>query len=171
MHIVLVEPEIPQNTGNIARTCAATGAALHLVRPLGFSLDDRYVRRAGLDYWPMAQVRVHDDFAALRRAFPDAPMYLFTTKGSRPFTSYAYERDAMLVFGRETRGLPEKLLEKYPDRCARIPMRPGARSLNLSNSVAVALYEALRQQGFEGLLQEGAITGREEEEPPWLDYL
>ena len=116
LNIVLVEPEIPQNTGNIARTCAATGAELHLVRPLGFSLDDRYMRRAGLDYWPMARVRVHEDFAALRRALPDAPMYLFTTKGSRPYTAYAYERDAMLVFGRETRGLPEKLLEKLEEK-------------------------------------------------------
>lgn len=171
MHVVLIEPEIPQNTGNIARTCAATGAALHLVRPLGFSLSDRYLRRAGLDYWPMASVRVHDDFAALRREIPAAPLYLFTTKGARPFTSYAYEADAMLVFGRETAGLPEKLLEKFPDRCARIPMRQGARSLNLSNSVAVALYEALRQQGFPGLLTEGWVTGREEDGPGWLDYV
>ncbi|MCL1964187.1 MAG: tRNA (uridine(34)/cytosine(34)/5-carboxymethylaminomethyluridine(34)-2'-O)-methyltransferase TrmL [Firmicutes bacterium] len=171
MHIVLIEPEIPQNTGNIARTCAATGSMLHLVRPLGFSLDDRYLKRAGLDYWPMARVQAYDDFAALRRRLPDKPLYLFTTKGARPFTSYAYEKDAMLVFGRETRGLPEKLLEKYPDRCARIPMRPGARSLNLSNSVAVALYEALRQQGFEGLAERGSVTGREEDTPDWLDYV
>jgi len=171
MHIVLIEPEIPQNTGNIARTCAATGAALHLIKPLGFSLDDRYLRRAGLDYWSMAQVSIHDDFPALMAAYPGLPVFLFTTKGARPYTSYQYPRDAMLVFGRETRGLPEALLRRYPDHCARVPMREGARSLNLSNSVAIALYEALRQQEFPGLLGEGVLTGREEESPPWLDYV
>lgn len=170
IHIILVEPEIPQNTGNIARTCAATGAALHLVRPLGFSLDDRYVRRAGLDYWPMARVTAHDDFPTAIRALPGVPLFFFTTKGAKPFASFAYPEEAALVFGRETRGLPEALLKKYPGQCARIPMREGARSLNLANSVAVALYEALRQQGYPGLLGEGAPTGRDDA-PPWLDYL
>ncbi len=171
IQIVLVEPEIPQNTGNIARTCAATGAALHLVRPLGFSLSDRYLKRAGLDYWPMAQVTVHDDFPSVLARYPGQPLFFFTTKGARPYTEFEYPSDALLVFGRETRGLPEALLEKYPGQCARIPMQEGARSLNLSNSVAVALYEALRQRGFEGLLAEGAVTGREEDAPPWLDYV
>lgn len=170
MHIVLVEPEIPQNTGNIARTCAATGASLHLIRPLGFSLDDRYLKRAGLDYWPLARVQVHDDFPALLHEYPDLPRYFFTTKGAQPYTSFAYPKEALLVFGCETRGLPEALLEKYPGNCARIPMISQARSLNLSNSVAVALYEALRQHGFEGLEGEGATTGRDDA-PPWLDYV
>ncbi len=170
-HIVLVEPEIPQNTGNIARTCAATGAALHLIRPLGFSLDDRYLKRAGLDYWPMARVRAYDDFPSLLREHAGAPLFFFTTKGARPYTSFAYPDGAMLVFGRETQGLPESLLMKYPGQCARIPMRGGARSLNLANSVAVALYEALRQGDFAGLESGGSLTGREEDGPPWLDYL
>ena len=137
LNIVLVEPEIPQNTGNIARTCAATGAKLHLVKPLGFSLDDRYMRRAGLDYWFLMQYRDGD----------------------------------FLVFGKETRGLPENLLAKEYDRCVRIPMREEARSLNLSNSVAVVLYEALRQMDFPGLSDQGALTGREEAEGAWMDYL
>lgn len=171
IHIVLVEPEIPQNTGNIARTCAATGAPLHLVKPLGFELSDRYLKRAGLDYWNLARVSVHDGFAELLGECPGLPLFFFTTKGAKPYTAFTYPKDAMLVFGRETRGLPEALLMKYPGQCARIPMIPGARSLNLSNSVAVALYEALRQQGFPGLLEEGAVTGREEEAPPWLDYV
>ena len=171
MHVVLVEPEIPQNTGNIARTCAATGAALHLIRPLGFSLDDRYLKRAGLDYWPMAHVRVHDDFPALRAEHPNAPLFFFTTKGARPFAQFALPDGALLVFGRETRGLPEALLKKHPGQCARIPMREGARSLNLANSVAVALYEALRQQGYPGLLGEGHITGRAQDAPDWVDYV
>lgn len=170
IHIVLVEPEIPQNTGNIARTCAATGAALHLIKPLGFSLEDRYLKRAGLDYWPMAKVQVHEDFPSLLAQYPDVPRYFFTTKGAQPYTAFAYPREAMLVFGRETRGLPEALLRKYPGDCARIPMREGARSLNLSNSVAVALYEVLRQQSFDGLLAAGEDTGREDA-PPWLDYI
>ncbi|MDL2319406.1 tRNA (cytidine(34)-2'-O)-methyltransferase [Eubacteriales bacterium OttesenSCG-928-A19] len=170
MHIVLVEPEIPQNTGNIARTCAATGSTLHLVRPLGFSLSDRYLKRAGLDYWPMARVNVHDDFPALLAAFPGHALYFFTTKAARSYADFRYPEDAMLVFGRETRGLPESLLARYPGQCARIPMLEGARSLNLSNSVAVAVYEALRQHDFAGLTEAGALTGREDA-PPWLDYI
>jgi tRNA (cytidine/uridine-2'-O-)-methyltransferase len=171
IHICLVEPEIPQNTGNIVRTCAATGAVLHLVRPLGFSLDDRYMKRAGLDYFSMARVIVHDAFDELKRRHPEIPMVFFTTKGARPYTEYAYEKDVMLVFGRETYGLPEALLRKFPGQCARIPMREGARSLNLSNSVAIALYEVLRQRSFEDLQCEGKLTGREEPVQPWLDYL
>jgi tRNA (cytidine/uridine-2'-O-)-methyltransferase len=167
MHIVLVEPEIPQNAGNIARTCAATGAALHLVRPLGFSLEDRYLKRAGLDYWPLAQVSVYENFAELLAALPDAPRFFFTTKGALPYTDFTYPDGAMLVFGKETRGLSEALLARYPGRCARIPMRGEARSLNLSNAVAVALYEALRQQGFAGMQTAGALTGRDEAPLPF----
>ena len=171
IHIVLHEPEIPQNTGNIARTCAATGAVLHLVRPFSFDLSDRYLKRAGLDYFGMVRIEIHDGFDALRRDYPNLPMFFFTTKGAQPYTSFAYPADAMLVFGKETRGLPEALLEKYPGRCARIPMFAGARSLNLSNSVAIALYEALRQHGFGGLQGAGQLTGRDEAAPRWLDYL
>lgn len=170
IHIALIEPEIPQNTGNIARTCAATGAALHLVRPLGFSLDDRYLKRAGLDYWPLAQVRVHDDFPTLLACLPDVPRVYFTTKAEAAYTDFTYPGEVMLVFGRETAGLPEALLRRYPAACARIPMRGEARSLNLSNSVAVAVYEALRQQDFAGLEAAGSLTGRDDA-PPWLDYL
>lgn len=170
LHVVLVEPEIPQNAGNIARTCAATGATLHLVEPLGFSLSDRYLKRAGLDYWPMAQVRVHKDFPSFLAAFENPALFFFTTKGARPYTDFAYGDDAFLVFGRETRGLPETLLSGYPERCARIPMLAAARSLNLSNSVAVAVYEVLRQRGFPGLLSEGALTGRAEG-TAWADYV
>ena len=153
IRVVLVEPEIPQNTGNIARTCAATGSALHLIRPLGFSLDDRYMRRAGLDYWPQAQVSVHDDLASCLALFPGWPYFLFTTKGKKAYTEFAYPMDCLLLFGKETAGLPEALLRQHPDRCARIPMRDSLRSLNLSNSVAVAVYEALRQQDFCGLMR------------------
>ncbi|MCL1795662.1 MAG: tRNA (cytidine(34)-2'-O)-methyltransferase [Clostridia bacterium] len=171
MHIVLYEPEIPQNTGNIARTCAAAGATLHLVRPFSFELSDRYLKRAGLDYFNMVRIVVHDDFEACRDDCPGLPMFFFTTKGARPYTSFVYSADAMLVFGKETRGLPEALLRKHPDRCARIPMLSGARSLNLSNSVAVALYEALRQNDFAGLQDTSGLSGRDEAASRWADYL
>lgn len=171
IHITLVEPEIPQNTGNIARTCAATGAHLHLIRPLGFELSDRYLKRAGLDYWDMAHVSVHDGFDVLLSQYKGMPLFFFTTKGASPYTEFAYPEDVMLVFGRETRGLPEALIEKHPGKCARIPMIEGARSLNLSNSVAIAAYEVLRQHAFSGLQAQGAITGRMEAAPPWLDYI
>ena len=171
MHIVLMQPEIPQNTGNIARTCAATGAMLHLVRPLGFSLDDRYLKRAGLDYWHMMRYRVYDGFDELLRAYPAARMHFLTTKAPRSYADARYEPDDFLVFGCETRGLPESLLSRVVDRCVRIPMVEGARSLNLSNSVAIVLYEALRAQGFPGLMAKGELTGRQDEEAPWMDYV
>ncbi len=161
-HIVLYEPEIPQNTGNIARTCAATGARLHLIRPLGFSLLDKFVKRAGMDYWPLADVSVHDDFRAFVAALPGVPMVFFSTKADKPYTAFDYRADTALVFGPESRGLPETLLTRHTGHCARLPMLPGARSLNLSNAVAVALYEALRQRDFSGLDMAGALTGREE---------
>lgn len=171
MHIVLVAPEIPQNTGNIARTCAATGAMLHLIKPLGFSLDDRYMRRAGLDYWHMMECRVWEDFDLFLKEHQGARMHFATTKAPKSYAEVKYAHDDYLVFGCESRGLPETLLTGVYDRCIRIPMRPGARSLNLSNSVAVVLYEALRQQDFVGLKETGSLTGREEEPAPWMDYL
>ena len=171
MHIVLYEPEIPQNTGNIARTCAATGSMLHLIEPLGFELSDRYLKRAGLDYWHMMQYRVYADFERFLQAWPEARMHFLTTKAPRAYTEAAYGPDDFLVFGCETRGLPESLLSRVYDRCVRIPMAPGARSLNLSNSVAIVVYEALRQQGFSGLVAQGSLTGREDPGAPWMDYV
>lgn len=171
MHIVLYEPEIPQNTGNIARTCAATGSMLHLIKPLGFSLEDKYLKRAGLDYWKMMHYEVHENFEELLEKYPQAKMHFLSTKAPRSHTEATFGKDDFLVFGRETRGLPESLLERVYDRCLRIPMVPGARSLNLSNSVAIVLYEALRQQGFQGMDVEGSLTGREDEAQPWMDYI
>lgn len=152
MQIVLHEPEIPPNTGNIARTCAVTGTPLHLVGPLGFSISDRHLKRAGLDYWQYLQVSYWDCFEELRQAFPEHRLFFFTTKGKKRYDSVSYKETDFLVFGSETRGLPDIILEAYPEYCLRIPMRPGIRSLNLSNSVALVLYEALRQQGFPGLV-------------------
>lgn len=151
MHIVLVEPEIPANTGNIARTCAATGATLHLVRPLGFYTDDRHLKRAGLDYWHLVKIYYHDSFADLCRAYPDACFFLTTARAERWYTQVSYPPGSFLVFGKESTGLPEEILQAFPDRWIRIPMVPGARSLNLANAVAIVLYEALRQQGFPGM--------------------
>ena len=168
LHVVLYEPEIPQNTGNVVRTCAAAGAMLHLIEPLGFSLADRYLKRAGLDYWDWATIRVHPDFPAFRREFPDLPLFLFTTKGAVRHTDVRYPEEAALVFGRETRGLPEAMLRRMPQACVRLPMRPGIRSMNLSNTVAVAVFEALRQRDFAGLETQGHLTGRDDEEP-WMD--
>lgn len=171
MHIVLMNPEIPQNTGNIARTCAATGCMLHLVKPLGFSLEDRYLRRAGLDYWRMMEYRVYDHFDELLAAYPGARMHFLSTKAPRSYAEANYRPDDFLVFGCETRGLPESLLTRAYDRCVRIPMVEGARSLNLSNSVAVVVYEALRQRGFAGLRLQGELTGREDASEPWMDFV
>ncbi|MBE5780140.1 MAG: tRNA (uridine(34)/cytosine(34)/5-carboxymethylaminomethyluridine(34)-2'-O)-methyltransferase TrmL [Clostridiales bacterium] len=171
MHIVLYEPEIPQNTGNIARTCAATGSMLHLIKPLGFSLEDKYLKRAGLDYWKMMHYEVHENFEELLEKYPAAKMHFLSTKAPRCYSEATFGPDDFLVFGRETRGLPESLLSRVYDRCLRIPMVPGARSLNLSNSVAIVLYEALRSQGFAGMDQQGSLTGREDEAQPWMDYV
>ena len=170
MNIVLVNPEIPQNTGNIARTCAATGAALHLVKPLGFSLDDKYMKRAGLDYWFLADVRVHESWEDFLKANPGARMHYATTKAPRDYCQAKYEPDDFLVFGRETRGLDEELLARNYEKCIRIPMRPEARSLNLANSVAIVLYEALRQLDFPGLTGEGRLHN-ETPAPGWSDYI
>jgi tRNA (cytidine/uridine-2'-O-)-methyltransferase len=153
IHIVLVEPEIPPNTGNIARSCAATGAKLHLVKPLGFSIDDKTLKRAGLDYWPYVDLEVHESLEEFLKKYKDMPMYLATTKGIRRYTEVSYEENAMLLFGKETAGLPRTLIEEYKDRTIRIPMSRDTRlrSLNLSNSASIVLFEALRQQDFPDL--------------------
>lgn len=171
MNIVLVNPEIPQNTGNIARTCAATGAVLHLIEPLGFSLDDRYLKRAGLDYWHLMEYHVYPGLDAFFAGHPDLRAHYASTKAGIGYHEAVYKDGDYLFFGCETRGLPENLLQKKYGQCIRIPMRAEARSLNLSNSVAVVLYEALRQTGFPGLETAGSLTGREEQALPWLDYV
>jgi tRNA (cytidine/uridine-2'-O-)-methyltransferase len=157
IHVALVEPEIPQNTGNIARTCAATGTGLHLVKPLGFSIEDRYLKRAGLDYWDKVLVSVSDSFAELKEKYPGYTFFYATTKAGKAYTEVDFPKDCFLVFGKETAGLPEDLLRANRENCIRIPMRPGIRSLNLSNSVAVILYEVLRQHGFEHLQLKGKL--------------
>ena len=156
LHIVLVEPEIPQNAGNIARTCAATGCVLHMVRPLGFEVSDKYLKRAGLDYWHLVDVKYYDSFAEVRENAA-ATFYFFTTKAKRTHSEAAYKDGDYLVFGKETKGLPEELLVDNEETCVRIPMRSEARSLNLSNSVAVAVYEALRQLDYPHLSEEGDL--------------
>lgn len=156
-HIVLVEPEIPQNAGNIARTCAATGAHLHMIRPLGFEVTDKYLKRAGLDYWHLVDISYYDSFDELLAKYPNSRFFYFTTKGRHRHSDVAFQDGDFLVFGKETKGLPEELLLKNEQTCLRIPMFSEARSLNLSNSVAVALYEALRQNNYEGLLEEGEL--------------
>jgi tRNA (cytidine/uridine-2'-O-)-methyltransferase len=145
--IVLVEPEIPPNTGNVIRLAANTGCRLHLVEPLGFSMEDRQLKRAGLDYHEFASVKAHRDWQACRAAFAGRRMFAFTTKGGRLYTEVAYAADDVLVFGAETRGLPGSILEQIPQQL-RLPMRAGNRSLNLSNAVAVVVFEAWRQSGF-----------------------
>ena len=152
MHIVLVEPEIPGNTGNIARLCAATGASLHLVKPLGFSIEDRYLKRAGLDYWHLVDVTCHEKFSDVERLFTGNHFYFNTTKATKRHTDVRYQPNDLIVFGKETAGLPQELLDRNPEACIRIPMRADARSLNLSNAAAIVLFEALRQFEFAGLV-------------------
>lgn len=151
MHIVLVEPEIPQNAGNIARTCALTRSVLHLIKPLGFSLEDRYLKRAGLDYWNKVEVKIWESFAEWTEHMPDAELYLATTRTDCRYNERAYSTKSCFIFGSESRGLPGEMLEKYPDRLIRIPMLDIGRSLNLSNAAAIILYEALRQNNYENL--------------------
>lgn len=156
LNLVLVEPQIPQNTGNIARTCAATGARLHLVKPMGFTVDDKKLKRAGLDYWHLLDITYYDgleDFFSKN----GGPFYYFTTKGRRIYSDVSYPNGAYLVFGREDAGLPEELLFANPDACVRVPMIGEARSLNLSNTVALAAYETLRQWGFPQLETKGQL--------------
>lgn len=156
-HVVLVEPEIPQNAGNIARTCAATGCVLHLVRPLGFEVTDKYLKRAGLDYWHLVDVRYHDSFEELEQENPEAKFYFFTTKARKVYAEAQFCEGDFLVFGKETRGLDEELLVKHAETCLRIPMIGESRSLNLSNSVAIAVYEGLRQNKFGALRTKGEL--------------
>lgn len=151
-HIVLVEPEIPQNTGNISRTCAVTGTALHLVKPLGFSIEDKQLKRAGLDYWKDLNLFVHESFEEIEAAYPAARFFLMTTHGVQTYSDAVFQDEDFIVFGKETAGLPKSLRERRAEDCYRIPMRPGQRSLNLSNTAALVLYEALRQNGFPGLV-------------------
>lgn len=153
--IILVEPEIPMNTGNIARTCACTGARLHLIKPLGFDISDRAVKRAGLDYWPFVDISVYENVEEFFAKNGDGGLYLATTKAPRSYAEADMTGDVKLMFGKETAGLPAPLREKYRDRCIRIPMKEGTRSLNLANSAAILCYEALRQQGFPDLKSTG----------------
>ena len=157
LDIVLVEPEIPHNTGAIARTCAATGARLHLIKPLGFDISDKAVKRCGLDYWYLVDISVYENLEEYFLKNGDKNLYLATTKAPRAYHEADMSAGAVLMFGKETAGLPEWLREKYRDHCIRIPMIREARSLNLSNSVAILAYEALRQQGFPGLLERGSM--------------
>ena len=158
VNIVLVEPEIPQNCGNIARTCAATRSRLHLVEPLGFDISEKAVRRAGLDYWPMVDLTVYPSLDELFRRNPDPDLWLATTKAPRDYAQARFRDGCWLFFGKETAGLPKAFRERYAHRCLRIPMRSDARSLNLSNAVAILTYEALKQQGFPGLSGEGEMA-------------
>jgi tRNA (cytidine/uridine-2'-O-)-methyltransferase len=150
-HIVLVEPEIPANTGNISRTCAATGTHLHLVRPLGFSTDDKILKRAGLDYWHSVKLEYHDSFAEVQAKYPQARFFFATTKAVRNYAEFTFQEGDFFVFGKETAGLPKELLQANADTCLKLPMTEAVRSLNLSNSAAILLYEALRQTNFSGL--------------------
>lgn len=158
INIVLHEPEIPQNTGNIARTCAATGASLHLIRPLGFEINDRKLKRAGLDYWHQLDITYYDGLDDFFEKHRDVKIYYYSTKAPRAYTEVAYEDEVYLMFGKESKGLPEALLFENGESCVRIPMRDGLRSLNLSNSVAVAVYEVLRQRDFSELREDGELT-------------
>lgn len=162
INIVLVEPEIPQNTGNIVRTCAATGCRLYLVRPLGFELDDKHYKRAGLDYFPLSSITVVDSFEEILKANADKQFYFASTKSKHTYAEVNYPDGCFVVFGKESYGLREDLLKAHYDDCIRVPMKAEARSLNLSNTVAIIAYEALRQQGFDDLKTEGELTGRKE---------
>ncbi|MBR6070433.1 MAG: tRNA (uridine(34)/cytosine(34)/5-carboxymethylaminomethyluridine(34)-2'-O)-methyltransferase TrmL [Ruminococcus sp.] len=158
LNIVLVEPQIPQNTGNISRTCAVTGARLHLVRPLGFEVTDKQLKRAGLDYWDKLDIIYYDGLEDFFACNPDGNFFYFTTKGRKVHSEQEYPNNSYLFFGREDKGLPEELLHDNPDSCLRIPMRNELRSLNLSNSIAIAVYEVLRQWDYPDLSREGKLT-------------
>ena len=160
LNIVLVEPQIPQNTGNIARTCAATGARLHLVEPMGFRIDDAKLKRAGLDYWHLLDITYYESLSDFFEKNKDGKFFYFSTKATKIYSQVEYPDNCYLVFGKETAGLPEELLYANPERCVRLPMidNSDARSLNLSNSVAIGTYEVLRQWGFPQLLTRGKLT-------------
>ena len=157
MNIVLLEPEIPQNTGNIGRTCVATGTKLHLIEPLGFRIDEKSVKRAGMDYWPSLEKEAYISYRDFKEKHPDSVVYMATTKAERTYTEVEYDPDCFIMFGKESAGIPEEVLVENPDKCIRIPMIGDTRSLNLSNSVAVILYEALRQNGFRGMCMKGEL--------------
>lgn len=157
INIVLHEPEIPGNTGNIGRTCVATGVKLHLIKPLGFQIDEKHLKRAGMDYWDKLDVTVYDDFNDFLAKNPGARIYMATTKSKQKYTDVNYEEDCFIMFGKESAGIPEEILLDYKDTAVRIPMYPEIRSLNLSNSVAIVLYEALRQHDFKGLETQGQL--------------
>lgn len=157
LNIVLHEPEIPQNTGNIGRTCVATGTRLHLIEPLGFSISDKAVKRAGMDYWEHLDVTVYEDYEDFCKRNPGAKVYMATTKGPNVYSDVSYEPDCYIMFGKESGGIPEEILVNNQENAIRIPMNPEIRSLNLANSVAVVLYEALRQNNFTGMQMEGQL--------------
>lgn len=158
MNIVLYEPEIPANTGNIGRTCVATGTRLHLIEPLGFRLGEKEIRRAGMDYWKDLDVRLYMDYADFMKENPGARIYYASTKAIQTYDQVSYREDDFIMFGKESAGIPEEILLENQETAVRIPMKEDIRSLNLSNSVAVVLYEALRQQGFAGMQKKGALT-------------
>ena len=161
LNVILFHPEIPQNTGNIARTCAATGASLHIIKPMGFTIDDKKLKRAGLDYWDKLDITYYENFEDFCQKHPEAigSTFFFTTKAPRSYTEVSpYPDNVFIMFGKETKGLPEDLLYANREYCVRIPMRDTLRSLNLSNSVAIAVYEILRQWDFEGLREDGNLT-------------
>ena len=157
MNIVLHEPEIPANTGNIGRTCVATGTSLHLIKPLGFDISDKAVRRAGMDYWKELDLHVYENFEEFVERNPGAKIYMATTKARKAYTEVEYKGNDFIMFGKESAGIPEEILVKYEDTSVRIPMIGEIRSLNLSNSVSIILYEALRQQDFEGMRLKGNL--------------
>ena len=157
MNIVLHEPEMPANTGNIGRTCVATGSRLHLIGPLGFQINDKMLKRAGLDYWPQLDVTVYDDFDDFMEKNPGAHLYMATTKAKNVYTHVHYDENAYIMFGKESAGIPEEILMEHKDNCVRIPMINEIRSLNLSNSVAIVLYEALRQNHFDHMQLQGQL--------------
>lgn len=157
MNILLHEPEIPHNTGSIGRTCVAVGASLHLIRPLGFSLDEKSVRRAGLDYWDKLDVHIYNSFEDFLEKNPGAKIYMASTKAKHVYSDPVYEEDCFIMFGKESKGIPEEILVDYQDTTVRIPMENDIRSLNLSNSVAIVLYEACRQQGFAKMQKTGEL--------------
>ncbi len=161
-NIVLVEPEIPQNTGNISRTCAATNSSLHMIKPFGFELSDKYLKRAGLDYWQYLDVHYYENLTEFFEKNKGGNFYFMSTKGDKVYSDVEFKDGDFLIFGKESHGLPEPLLKENYDKTLRIPMYGNLRSLNLSNSVALTLYEALRQNSFEGLNEVGHLTGRED---------
>ena len=157
MHIILHQPEIPANTGNIGRTCVATGTSLHLIEPLGFRLTEKEIKRAGMDYWEKLDITRYMNFQEFKELHPDARIFMATTKAKRSYTEVSFGPDDYIMFGKESAGIPEEILVDYEETCIRIPMLPEIRSLNLSNSVAIVLYEALRQQNFAHMQREGEL--------------